>query len=227
MNLHAFQVTYEQHVQTLIQDAVNSAKAYFNSAVQAMNNKADQVGRSTVQNEGMINVQTARIDDALLSGCEIGIGIDIDTRSSELEHWCNNSQGQHLLQERVERGEHRDEEWTCLPRLNTASEQVDELMVCVIEWIDEQRTRGDVTDADLHWWANGSVHNQLNLEWSLKQLYYLMNAKVVDGTRDIVRAEASQDNKRGARARQRVQVYAAGMTQNRRAELQSELINSK
>ena len=30
-----------------------------------MNDKADQVGRSTMQNEGMINVQIARIDDAL------------------------------------------------------------------------------------------------------------------------------------------------------------------
>ena len=62
VNIHAFQVTYEQHVQTLIQDAVNSAKAYFDSAVQAMNNKADQVGRSTMPNEVMINVQIARID---------------------------------------------------------------------------------------------------------------------------------------------------------------------
>ena len=93
-------------------------------------------------------------------------------------------------------------------------------MVCVIEWIDGQRILEDVNDAGLHWWANGSVHNQLNLEWSLKQLCYLMNAKVADGTRDIVRAEASKDNIRGARARQRVQGYAAGMTQNRRAELQ-------
>ena len=42
----------EQHVQTLVQDAVNSVKAFLDIAVQAMN-------------EGMINVQIARIDDAL------------------------------------------------------------------------------------------------------------------------------------------------------------------
>ena len=65
VNLQAFQVTYEQHVQTLVQDAVNSVKAFLDIAVQAMNDKADQVGRSTMQNEGMINVQIARIDDAL------------------------------------------------------------------------------------------------------------------------------------------------------------------
>ena len=28
VNLQAFQVTYEQHVQTLVQDAVNSVKAF-------------------------------------------------------------------------------------------------------------------------------------------------------------------------------------------------------
>ena len=58
-------MTFEQHLQTFLQDAVNSVKAYFDSAVQAMNDKADQVGRSTLQHEGMINVQTARIDDVL------------------------------------------------------------------------------------------------------------------------------------------------------------------
>ena len=124
------------------------------------------------------------------------------------------SQGQHRLQERVEeRGELRDEEWTCLPN--------------VIEWIDRQNTLEDVTDAEFHQWANGSGHNQLDLEWSLKQLYYLMNAKLVEGAKDIVRAEASKGNIRGARAWKRVQVYAAGLTQNRRAELQSELNNFK
>ena len=49
-----------------------------------------------------------------------------------------------------------------------------------------------------------------------------MNAKLVDGAKDIVRAEASKGNIRGARAWKRVQVNAAGLTQNRRAEIQSE-----
>ena len=64
-NIQAFQITYEQHVQTLIQNAINSVKAYFDSAVQAMNARADQVGRSAMQNEGNLNIQVARIDDAL------------------------------------------------------------------------------------------------------------------------------------------------------------------
>ena len=80
---------------------------------------------------------------------------------------------------------------------------------------------------EFHRWANGSGHNQLDLEWSLKQLYHLMNAKLVEGAKDMLRAEASKGNIRGARAWKRVQVYAAGLTQDRRAELQSELNNFK
>ena len=37
-----------------------------------MNAEADQVGRSTMQNEGMINVQIARIDDALSRLARLG-----------------------------------------------------------------------------------------------------------------------------------------------------------
>ena len=133
-------------------------KAFFDTAVQPMNDKADQVGRSTMQNEGMINVQIARIDDALSQ----------------------------------------------LARLES-------------EWIDRQNILEDVTDAEFHRWVNGSGHNQLDLEWSLKQLYYLMNAKLVEGAKDIVRAEASKGNIRGARAWKRVQVSAAGLTQNGRS----------
>ena len=54
-------------------------------------------------------------------------------------------------------------------------------------------------------------------KWSLKQLYYLMNAKLLEGVKDIVRTEASKGNIRGAQAWKRVQVYDAGLTQNRRA----------
>ena len=208
MNIHTFQVTYEQHVQTLIQYAVNSVKAYFDSAVKAINNKANQVGRSTFQNEVMINVQTARIDDPNWSSVAT-IRRDNIVSKKELKNVANIGRKSGLAYH----------VWAS--DVKTASGQVDELTVCVIEWIDEQRTLEDMTVAEIHWWANGSVHNQLNLDWSLEQLYYLMNAKVVDGTRDVVRAEASTDNIRVARARQRVQVYAAGMTQSRRAELQS------
>ena len=102
--------------------------------------------------------------------------------------------------------------------VKTATEQVDELIVHVIEWIDGQNTLDDVTDAEFHRWAHGSGHNQLDLEWSLKQLYYLMNAKLADGSNKTMRAEASKGTIRGARAWKRVQVYATGLTQNRRAE---------
>ena len=54
------------------------------------------------------------------------------------------------------------------------------------------------------WPGDDSGHNKLDLERSLKQLYNFMNAKLVDGAKDIVRAEASKGNIRGARVWKRV-----------------------
>ena len=104
----------------------NSVKAFLGIAVQAMNDKADQVGRSTMWNEGMINVQIARIDDALTRLARLESASTSTFCSSELERWYNNSQGQHRLQESVEEcGELRDEEWTCLPRFGQRREDGD------------------------------------------------------------------------------------------------------
>ena len=77
-----------------------------------------------------------------------------------------------------------------------------------MEWVDGQNTVQDVTDVEFHRWADGSGHNQLDLEWSLTHFYYLMNAELVDDAKDLVRAEASKGYIRGARAGKRVQVYA-------------------
>ena len=65
----------------------------------------------------------------------------------------------------------------------TATEQMDELMVFIIGWIDGQNTLEDVADAEFHRWASGSGHNQLDLERSLKQHYNFMNAKLVPSGR--------------------------------------------
>ena len=73
------------------------------------------------------------------------------------------------------------QEW--VSDVKTSTEQVDELMVFVIGWIDGQNTLEDVADAEFHRWANGSSHNQLDLERSLKQLYNFMNAKRVPSGR--------------------------------------------
>ena len=43
--------------------------------------------------------------------------------------------------------------------MKTATEHVDELTVHVILWIDGQNALEDVTDAEVHRWANGSGHN--------------------------------------------------------------------
>ena len=82
--------------------------------------------------------------------------------------------------------------------VKTVTEQVDGLMVLVIEWIDEQNTLEDVTDVEFHRWANGSGHNQLDLEWSLKQLYCFMNAKQVDRAKDIEEKATSEVHEFGS-----------------------------
>ena len=181
VNLQAFRVTYEQHVQKLVQDAVNSVKSYFDSAVQAMNDKADQVGRSTMQNKGMINVQIARIDDALSPLARLE---SASTSTFAAPNWSTGATTpRDSIVSKKELNEERErcEENTCFPRLGQRREDGE-----------------DVTDAEFHRWANGLGHNKLDLEWSLKQIYYFMNAKLVDGAKDIVRAEASKGNIRGA-----------------------------
>ena len=57
-----------------------------------------------------------------------------------------------------------------------------------------------MTKAWFNRWANGSGDKQLDLEWLLKQLHFLLNAKLVDGATDIVRADARKGNIRGARS---------------------------
>ena len=47
--------------------------------------------------------------------------------------------------------------------VKTATEQVDELMALVIEWIDGQNTLDNVTNVEFHRWASGSGHKQLDL----------------------------------------------------------------
>ena len=61
VNLQAFQVTYEQHIQKLIQDAVNPVRAYFDSTIQAIEERTDQARPSTIENGGVLNMQIARI----------------------------------------------------------------------------------------------------------------------------------------------------------------------
>ena len=155
VNLQAFQVTNEQHVQTLVQDAVNSVKAFLDTAVRAMNDKADQVGRSTMQNEGMINVQIARIDDALSRLARLE---SASTSTFTAPKWSTrrNIVSKKELKNVANFGTKNGpayHDW--VSDVKTATEQVDELMVHVIGWIDRQNTLEDVTDAEFHRWANG------------------------------------------------------------------------
>ena len=122
VNLQTFQVTYEQHVQTLVQDAVNSVKAFLDIAVQAMNDKADQVGRSTMQNEGMINVQIARIDDALSRLARLE---SASTSTFTASNWSTRRDNIVSKKELKNVANFGTKEWTCLPRLGQRREDGD------------------------------------------------------------------------------------------------------
>ena len=69
-------------------------------------------------------------------------------------------------------------------------------MVYVITWIDGQNSLEAVTDAELSSTDGRTARVTTSWTWSgrRKQLYYLVNAQLVDGTKEIVRAEASKGN---------------------------------
>ena len=106
-----------------------------------MNDKADQVGRSTMQNEGMINVQIARIDDALSRLARLE---SASTSTSAAPSWSagtttrrDNIVSKKELKNVANFGTNNGpayQDW--VSDVKTATEQVDELMVHVIEWID-------------------------------------------------------------------------------------------
>ena len=147
-----------------------------------MNDKADQVCRLAIQNEGTINVQIVRIDDALARLARLESAPTANVTASNWNIGATTRRDNIVCKKDVanfgtQKGlAHQD--W--VSDVKTATEQVDELMVLVIKWID--RSHSSTTS----------------------------NAKLVDGAKDIVRAKGSRGNIRGARAWKRVQVSAAG-----------------
>ena len=98
-----------------------------------------------MQNEGMINVQIARIDDTL-------------SRIARLESASTST-------------------FTTLSWSTGATTRRDNIvskkgLKNVANFVT---IASAVTDAEFHQWANGSGHNQLDLEWSLKQLSCVPN----------------------------------------------------
>ena len=64
-----------------------------------------------------------------------------------------------------------------------------------------------------------SGQNLLDMQWGLKQLFYILTAKLTGALKDPAQAEVGKGIMRGATTWKRVQIHAAGMTQNRRLEL--------
>ena len=59
----------------------------------------------------------------------------------------------------------------------------------------------------------------LDMQWARKQLYYVLTQKLTGQVKEFTQAEMGKGIIRGATTWKRVQIHAAGMTQNRRLDL--------
>ena len=80
-------------------------------------------------------------------------------------------------------------------------------------------TLDEVTEANFLAWVRMKGQNVLDIQWALKQLYYVLTQKLTGEVKEFTQAEMGKGIIRGATTWKRVQLHAAGMTQNRRLEL--------
>ena len=108
-----------------------------------MSDKADQVGRSAIQNEGIINVPMDRMDDALARLARLeSAAAAIFTVPYLLVHWCNNSQGQSDLQE-----------------TKNVAHFGAKGGLAYQDWVSDVEPATEQVDVEFYRWANGSVSN--------------------------------------------------------------------
>ena len=74
-------------------------------------------------------------------------------------------------------------------------------------------------EANFFAWVRTKGQNVLDMQWALKQLYYVLTQKLTGQEKEFTLAEMGKGIIRGATTWKRVQIHAAGMTQNRRQEL--------
>ena len=101
----------------------------------------------------------------------------------------------------------------------TAMEQCCEEVNLITSWVDTLEKPEQITEQAFQQWVSASGQNPLDMQWALKQLFYLLTAKLTGALKDIAQAEMGKGIVRGATTWKRVQIHAAGMTQNRRLEL--------
>ena len=103
--------------------------------------------------------------------------------------------------------------------VHTAMEQVCEEVNLITRWVDSLDTLDETTEANFLAWVRTKGQNVLDMQWALKQLYYVLTQKLTGQVKEFTQAEMGKGIIRGAATWKREQIHAAGMTQNRRLEL--------
>ena len=100
-----------------------------------------------------------------------------------------------------------------------AMEQVCEEANLITQWVDSLDTLDEITEANFSAWVRTKGQHVLDMRWALKQLYYVLTQKLTGQVKEFTQAEMGTGIIRGSTTWKRVQIHAAGMTQNQRLEL--------
>ena len=97
----------------------------------------------------------------------------------------------------------------------------------ITQWVDSLDTLDQIIEANFLVWVRTKGQNVLDMQWALKQLYYVLTQKLIGQVKEFTQAEMVKGIIRGATTWKRVQIHAAGMTQNRRLELLDAVSHTK
>ena len=100
-----------------------------------------------------------------------------------------------------------------------AMEQVCEEVNLITQWVDSLDTLDEITEANLLAWVRTKGQKRAGHAVALKQLHHVLTQKLTGQVTEFTLAEMGKGIIRGATTWKRVQIHAAGMTQNRRLGL--------
>ena len=109
----------------------------------------------------------------------------------------------------------------------TAMGQVCEEVNFITERVDSLDTLDEVPEVNFLAWVRTKDRNVSDMQWALKQLHHVVTRKLAGQVKKFTHAEMDKGIIRGATPWKRVQIHAAGMTQNRRLELLDVASHSK
>ena len=88
-------------------------------------------------------------------------------------------------------------------------EQVCEEVNLITQWVDSLDTLDEITEANFLVWVRTKGQNVLDMQWALKQLYYVLTQKLIGQVKEFTQAEMGKGIIRGATTWKRVQIHAA------------------